>query len=180
MSTETTRDLLGMSHPIPSCPTQHSNRSFHVALRPERYGDKFSKDGMWLPMWWNNGYPHNWTLSVLPHAFDLSAYNCLIYWVTAAVLSGELYRNNYNNNMPHVLLCWLLTHFCCSCWCCWCWCCRLLLHSAILCSPADSPCSHVILHEWIAFYSAFFTISRSGSFSWCYMEKALLIGAFAM
>ena len=31
-----------------------------------------------------------------------------------------------------------------------------LLYSAILCSQADSLHSHVILHEWIAFYSAFF------------------------
>ena len=31
-----------------------------------------------------------------------------------------------------------------------------LLYSAILCSRADSLRSHVILHEWIAFYSAFF------------------------
>ena len=42
-----------------------------------------------------------------------------------------------------------------------------LLYSAILCSQADSLHSHVILHEWIAFYSAFFfffflNIHRSG------------------
>ena len=34
-----------------------------------------------------------------------------------------------------------------------------LLYSAILRSRADSLRSHVILHEWIAFYSAFFWIS---------------------
>ena len=36
-----------------------------------------------------------------------------------------------------------------------------LLYSAILRSRADSLCSHVILHEWIAFYSAFLNIHRS-------------------
>ena len=37
-----------------------------------------------------------------------------------------------------------------------------LLYSAILRSWADSLCLHVILHEWIAFYSAFLNIHRSG------------------
>ena len=37
-----------------------------------------------------------------------------------------------------------------------------LLYSAILRSPADSLCSHVILYEWSAFYSAFWNIHRSG------------------
>ena len=37
-----------------------------------------------------------------------------------------------------------------------------LLYSAILRSRADSLRSHVILHEWIAFYSAFLNIHRSG------------------
>ena len=37
-----------------------------------------------------------------------------------------------------------------------------LLYSAILRSQADSLRSHVILHEWIAFYSAFLNIHRSG------------------
>ena len=31
-----------------------------------------------------------------------------------------------------------------------------VLYSAILCSRTDSLRSHVVLHEWIAFYSAFF------------------------
>ena len=35
-------------------------------------------------------------------------------------------------------------------------------YSAILHSQADSLRSHVILHEWIAFYSAFLNIHRSG------------------
>ena len=37
-----------------------------------------------------------------------------------------------------------------------------LLYSAILRSRADSLRSHVILHEWIAFHSAFLNIHRSG------------------
>ena len=37
-----------------------------------------------------------------------------------------------------------------------------LLHSAILRSRADSLRSHVIPHEWIAFYGAFLNIHRSG------------------
>ena len=41
-------------------------------------------------------------------------------------------------------------------------CCWSLLYSAILPSRADSLRSHVILHEWIAFYSAFFNIHRNG------------------
>ena len=36
------------------------------------------------------------------------------------------------------------------------------LYSAILCSRANSLRLHVILHEWIAFYSAFLNIHRSG------------------
>ena len=41
----------------------------------------------------------------------------------------------------------------------WWW---LLFYSAILRSRADSLRSHVILHEWLAFYSAFLNIHRSG------------------
>ena len=41
-------------------------------------------------------------------------------------------------------------------------CCWALLYSAILRFRADSLCSHVILHEWIAFYSAFLNIHWSG------------------
>ena len=37
-----------------------------------------------------------------------------------------------------------------------------LLYSAVLRSWADSLHSHVILHEWIAFYSTFLNIHRSG------------------
>ena len=41
-------------------------------------------------------------------------------------------------------------------------CCWSLLYSAILRSWTDSLCSHVILHEWIAFYSMFLNIHQSG------------------
>ena len=41
-------------------------------------------------------------------------------------------------------------------------CCRYLLYSVILRSRADSLRSHVILHEWLAFYSTFLNIHRSG------------------
>ena len=37
-----------------------------------------------------------------------------------------------------------------------------LLCRAILCSQADSLRLHVILHEWLAFYSTFFNIHWSG------------------
>ena len=38
-------------------------------------------------------------------------------------------------------------------WTWWWW---LLLYCAVLHSQADSLCSHVILHEWLSFYSMFF------------------------
>ena len=41
-------------------------------------------------------------------------------------------------------------------------CCWLLLYSAILRSRADSLRPHVIMHEWIVFYSAFLNIHWSG------------------
>ena len=45
----------------------------------------------------------------------------------------------------------------CCCFCCW-----SLSYNAILRCRADSLRSRVILHEWIAFYSAFSNIHRSG------------------
>ena len=42
------------------------------------------------------------------------------------------------------------------------WSCWLLLCSTILCSQADSLRSHVILHEWIAFYCVLLNIHQSG------------------
>ena len=58
---------------------------------------------------------------------------------------------------------------------CW-W---LLLYSAILCSQADSLCSHVILHEWLAFYRAFL-ISASGvltALAWLVPHETAAISA---
>ena len=49
-----------------------------------------------------------------------------------------------------------------------------LLHSTILRSRADSLHSHVILHEWIAFYSAFWISTKvvylQQSHGWCHMK----------
>ena len=47
----------------------------------------------------------------------------------------------------------IFIHICCCC---------SLLYSAILHSQADLLHSHVIMHEWIAFYSVFLTIHWSG------------------
>ena len=49
---------------------------------------------------------------------------------------------------------WLKRDLCCCC--CW-----SFLYSAILRSRADSLRSHVFLHEWLTFYSAFLNIHRS-------------------
>ena len=64
---------------------------------------------------------------------------------------------------------WPFTHtlFCCCCW--------SLLYSAILRSQADSLCSHVILHEWIAFLIASFWISTEVVYlqrwhGWCHIK----------
>ena len=49
-----------------------------------------------------------------------------------------------------------------------------LLHSAIPRSGPDSLRSHLILHEWLAFYSAFLNIHRSGVLTawhgWCHLK----------
>ena len=55
-----------------------------------------------------------------------------------------------------------------------------LLYRAILRSRADSLRSHVILHEWIGFYSAFFTIHRSGvltALAWLVPHETAAISA---
>ena len=48
------------------------------------------------------------------------------------------------------------------------------LHSAILRSLQQNRCSHLILHEWPAFYSAFLNIHQSGVLKrwhgWCHMK----------
>ena len=63
-------------------------------------------------------------------------------------------------------------------WWWWQW---LLLYSTILCSRADSLCSHVILHEWLTFYSTFvFTIHRSGvltALAWLVPHETTAISA---
>ena len=55
-----------------------------------------------------------------------------------------------------------------------------LLYSAILRSRTDSLRSHVILHEWIAFYSAFLNIHRSGvliALAWLVPHETAAISA---
>ena len=54
------------------------------------------------------------------------------------------------------------------------------LYSAILRSQADSLCSHVILHEWLAFYSEFWNIHRSGvltALAWLVPHETVAISA---
>ena len=65
---------------------------------------------------------------------------------------------------------WGNLHFTC---CCFCW---SLLYSTILYSRADLLRSHVILHEWIAFYSAFVWISTDVVYlqrwhGWCHIKR---------
>ena len=55
-----------------------------------------------------------------------------------------------------------------------------LLYSSMLRSWADSLRSHVILHEWIAFYSAFLNIHRSGvltALAWLVPHETAAISA---
>ena len=59
-------------------------------------------------------------------------------------------------------------------------CCWSLLYSAILRSRADSQRSPVILHEWIAFYSVFLNIHRSGvltALAWLVPHETAAISA---
>ena len=54
------------------------------------------------------------------------------------------------------------------------------LYSAILRSWADSLRSHVVLHEWLAFYSAFLNIHRSGvltALAWLVPHETAAISA---
>ena len=56
----------------------------------------------------------------------------------------------------------------------------LLLYSAILRSQADSLRSHVILHEWITFYSAFLNIHQSGvltALAWLVPHESAAVSA---
>ena len=68
---------------------------------------------------------------------------------------------------------WIAYNGCCCC--CW-----SLLHIAILRSGADSLCSLVILHEWLALYSAFLNIHRSGvltALAWLVPHETAAISA---
>ena len=73
-------------------------------------------------------------------------------------VSTQKCKANGINNFSMLPGC-IFIHMCFIRICC---CCCSFLCSAILCSWADSLHSHVILHEWIAFYSAFLTIHSSG------------------
>ena len=55
-----------------------------------------------------------------------------------------------------------------------------LLYSAILSSRADSLRSHVILHEWITFYSAFLNIHRSGVLTELLPQESAAISAHSV
>ena len=60
---------------------------------------------------------------------------------------------------------------------------QLLLYSAILHFQADSLCSHVILHEWIAFYSTFLNIHWSGvltALAWLVPHETAAISAHSV
>ena len=57
------------------------------------------------------------------------------------------------------------------------------LYSDILCSQADSPHSHVILHEWISFYSAFLNSHQSGvltALAWLVPHETAAISAHSV
>ena len=58
-----------------------------------------------------------------------------------------------------------------------------LLYSVLLRFRADSLHSHVILHEWIAFYSAFLNIHWSGvltALAWLVPHETAAISAFSV
>ena len=84
----------------------------------------------------------------------------------AVHLSTVCYSVDWHN-APWSQLAVHLSTMCCCCW--------SLLYDAILRSRADSLRSHVILHEWLAFYSVFLNINRSGVrlqrwHGWCHMK----------
>ena len=68
-------------------------------------------------------------------------------------------------------------------WWWWWWWWWLLLYSAIIRSRADSLRSHVILHEWLAFYSAFINIHRSGvltALAWLVPHETAAVSAHVL
>ena len=72
--------------------------------------------------------------------------------------------------------CSLWNPFPAKAWWWWWW----LLYSAILRSRADSLCSHVILHEWLAFYSVLLNIHWSGvltALAWLVPHETAAISA---
>ena len=83
-------------------------------------------------------------------------------------LCTSTWEDFYQNAQYWKLICSRTIKVCylqaCTCalsaWKFYCYC--SLLYSAILRSRADSLRSHVILHEWVAFDSAFLNIHRSG------------------
>ena len=110
-----------------------------------------------------------------PHSKDdLRAYLILLQVMVHdwSVLENFLYVRKYQNQVcvcVHACAWGCVCVFVCAYQCVGaCTCIHLyyyywsLLYSAILRSRADSLRSHVILHEWIAFYSAFLNIHRSG------------------
>ena len=78
----------------------------------------------------------------------LTASTCAGHWITKILVCAHhlLSSSVSNSSDDH-------KQNCCCCW--------SLLYITILHSRADSLRLHVILLEWIAFYSAFFTVHRS-------------------
>ena len=97
----------------------------------------------------------------------------LLVFVAATWCSLNLWWDQPRVWPSSVAWCLVFFAFAINLWpCCCCW---LLLYSAILHSWADSVHLHVVLHEWIAFYSAFFWISTKAVYlqhwhGWCHMK----------
>ena len=84
----------------------------------------------------------------------------LLVFVAATWCSLNLWWDQPRVWPSSVAWCLVFFAFAINLWpCCCCW---LLLNSAILHSWADSVHLHVVLHEWIAFYSVFLNIHQSG------------------
>ena len=82
--------------------------------------------------------------------------------------SVSVYERKRTRSWPDMPFC---SQHACIIWQWW-W--LLLLHSAILCSWADSQHSHVILREWLAFYSVFLISTKVVCLQhwhgWCHMK----------
>ena len=81
----------------------------------------------------------------------------LVSWWSACVSCGQQIRSvlSFDINTVWVLRLNRIPYIAVRWW----W---LLLYSAVLCFWADSLRMHVILHEWLAIYSAFLNIHQSG------------------